>query len=129
MPDYPYVYATSAPRPVLPGGTRVRVLRRGAGREEAGDEGDEGARGEEDRSWQALLHGAVEELNASFRRAGAPFTCDLEEDEHGISLHVRRHGEDGRDREVEEETLEPRDLPLWLNRIRVGLGLLIDETA
>ncbi len=132
MPDYPYVHAAAPPRPVQPGETRARVLRRGsgqggAGREEGGEEGR--ARGPEDDAWRQLLAEAVAELNGSLQRAGAPFTCTLEEDEEGITLRVRRGGEDGTAEEVDEETLEPDDLPLWLERLRVGLGLIVDETA
>jgi hypothetical protein len=132
MPDYPYVYATAPPRPVQPGGTRVRVLRRGAGhkgarREEGGDEGRD--RGPEDEAWRQLLADAVAELNRSFQRAGAPFACVLEEDAEGILLRVRRQGEDGAAEDLDEETMEPHELPLWLQRIRVGLGLIVDETA
>jgi hypothetical protein len=71
----------------------------------------------------------VDELNASFRSAGAPFACALEEDAKGLSLRVRRHGDAGAGEDVEEEVLEPHELPRWLHRIRVGLGLLVDETA
>lgn len=132
MPDHPYVYATTPARPVQAGGTRVRVLRRGSQpeggpeEEEGGEDRDEAAAEE---AWRTLLTQAVEELNASFRKAGAPFTCALEEDAEGLSLRVRRHGEAGAREDVEEEVLESQDLPLWLHRIRVGLGLLVDETA
>ncbi|MEW6489115.1 MAG: hypothetical protein AB1578_14505 [Thermodesulfobacteriota bacterium] len=130
MPDYPYVYAASPARPVQPGGTRVRVLRRGRpAQESAEEEGgeDRGPGGEE--TWRTLLTQAVDDLNASFRSAGAPFACALEEDAEGLFLRVRRHGDAGAGEDVEDEVLEPQDLPRWLHRIRVGLGLLVDETA
>jgi hypothetical protein len=46
-----------------------------------------------------------------------------------LFLRVRRHGDAGASQDVEDEVLEPQDLPRWLHRIRVGLGLLVDETA
>lgn len=131
MPDYPYVYAASPARPVQPGGTRVRVLRRNRPVEEerSGQEGGEDRGPGAEEAWRTLLTQAVDELNASFRSAGAPFACALEEDAEGMFLRVRRHGDAGASQDVEEEVLEPQELPRWLHRIRVGLGLLVDETA
>jgi hypothetical protein len=128
MADPPFVYATAAPRPVEPGGTRVRVRRRRPRGE--GDDAERGAEGSlEEDAWRALLVEAVADLNAAFQRAAVPFLCVLDEDEAGYTLHVRREGAGEAPAELEEETLEPRDLPRWLARIRTGLGLLVDETA
>jgi len=130
MADPPFVYPAAGPRPVEPGGTRVRVLRRRPPREESEENPDERGEGQEEDAWRALLLEAVEDLNASFRRASVPFFCELDEDEAGYTLHVRREGAGGEvPSELEEETLDPRDLPRWLARIRTGLGLLVDETA
>jgi hypothetical protein len=127
----PLVHGTGGAQPVAPGGTRVRFFRRrrreGEG-EEAGREGEN--RDERDEAkWRALLEEAVEELNTAFRDAGVPTSCALEEDEHGLCLHVRRHGSGGASEELEEEVLDPADLPKWLARIRTRLGLLVDERA
>ena len=130
MADYPYVYGSVGPRPVEQGGTRVRVFRRRRGEsseEKASEEGGREAGGEE--AWRSLLEEAVEELNRSFEQAGVPFTCLLDEDEEGLFLHVRREGEDGSEQDVEEELLDPADLPQWLGRLRTRLGILLDEKA
>ncbi len=128
MAEPPFIYPAASPRPVEPGGTRVRVPRRRPRDQETGAEGDEDKRREED-AWRTLLAEAVDDLNASFRRAGAPFLCVLDEDESGYTLHVRREGADGPFEELEEEPLAPQDLDRWLARIRAGLGLLVDEKA
>lgn len=124
MPDSPYVYATGAARPVEPGGTRVRVLRR----RKPEDEPDEEPRepGAEDR-WRELLATAVDELNEAFREGGAAFRCTLEEDESGLCLHVHRTGGQGPGPSDVEEVLDPADLPRWLARLRTRLGLLVDQ--
>lgn len=130
MADPPFVHPAAGPRPIEPGGTRVRVLRRRPSREEGEENPEERGEGQEEDAWRALLLEAVDDLNASFRRASVPFLCELEEDEAGYTLHVRREGDaEGVPTELEEEILDPRDLPRWLARIRTGLGLLVDETA
>ena len=131
MPDYPYVDPSPALRPVGPGGTRVRLLRR---RErEAAPEDERGHRDEaaNDAAWEELLGSAVEELNVAFEQAGVPFTCTLGEDEHSMWLTVSRQssGHEGEPLALDEEVLEPADLPRWLARLRLRLGLLVDETA
>jgi len=127
MADPPLVYAAAGLRPVAPGGTRVRVLRRRPQQEGAGE--DASGDNREEEAWRTLLVEAVEDLNASFLRAAVPFLCVLDEDEAGYTLHVRRQGPGAEPADVEEETMEPQDLPRWLARIRTGLGLLVDETA
>ena len=129
MPDYPYVYESTGPRPVAPGGTRVRVLRRRDQEAEGETEQEREGEGSTERSWRQLLENAVGELNDAFRRSGVPFHCLLEEDAQGLCLHVRREGDDGVAEEVEEEVLAPSELPHWLTRFRTRLGILIDETA
>lgn len=131
MPDYPYVYGSSETRPISPGGTRIRLLRRRGGQRQGGETGanpeEEKERGE--HAWRALLEHAVEDLNASLRASGAPFACALEEDEAGFILRVRREGEPGEATEIEEEVLAPAELPKWLSRIRSRLGILVDQSA
>lgn len=129
MPDYPYVDPSPAPLPVGPGGTRVRVFRRRQPEEEEQEESSPRDEEANDAAWEELLGQAVEELNAAFRQARVPFTCTLEEDEHSICLCVRREGDGPTAHAVEEEVLAPGDLPRWLLRLRLRLGLLVDETA
>jgi hypothetical protein len=135
MPDYPYIHGTGGPQPVEPGSTRVRFFRRrrGGGEGEGDQERDEATRdsGEhkDESKWRTALEQAVEDLNSSFRDAGVPMVCALEEDEHGLCLHIRRHGSDGTSEAVEEEVLDAADFPKWLARIRSRLGLLVDERA
>jgi hypothetical protein len=130
MPDYPYVYTSDPLRQVAPGGTRVRFLRRRPrkGEEEESGTSPEGGKDRGDPGWRSLLETAVQELNDSFRDAKVPFSCTLEEDEDGFTLQVRPWG-DGGDPGVEEELLEPADLPQWLARLRSRLGILVDRTA
>ena len=130
MPDYPYVYGTGALRPVAPGGTRIRLFRRRQ-EETEGDKNEppHGEQGQDQSGWAEMLREAVEELNASLLRAGAPFRCSLEEDEGGLVFQVRREGGQPGPPEVEEEILDPAELPRWLARIRSRLGVLIDEKA
>ncbi len=130
MPDYPYIYQTGAPRPVEPGGTRLRFFRRR--REETAQQQDQDA-GKDDHPateppWSEVLEQAVADLNAAFRQAGAPFTCSLEEDDAGYTLIVRAEGAAGSTQEI-EEVLEPSEFPRWLSRLRARLGVLVDETA
>lgn len=131
MPEFPYVYGLGSPRGVEPGGRRIRFLRRRAGK--GGDSEDPAEKPEEhdaeEASWRVLLEDAVEQLNASFGRSAIPFLCVLEEDENGLSLRIRREGEDGSTETVDEEILERSEFPRWLERIRSQLGLLVDETA
>ena len=140
MPDYPYIYDAKAAHPVGPGGTRLRVFRRRetAYEEEGGGEQREDHESSSDReaAWRRLLNEAVEELNGSFRQSGVPFSCTLEEDDTGFCLRVFRqlHNQESEGaaavaEEVEEEVVEPSQLPLWLTRIRSRLGLLLDEKA
>lgn len=129
MPDYPYVYQSTGPRPVASGGTRVRVLRRRDQETEGETEQEREEQSSPGGSWHQLLEKAVAELNDAFRHAGVPFNCLLEEDAQGFCLHVRREGDDGVAEEVEEEILSPSDLPQWLRRFRTRLGILVDETA
>lgn len=129
MPDYPYVYGQAPPRPVGPGGTRLRVFRRRPPRE---GEAQVPAQAEEEAPWAALLESAVAELNASFLRSQAPWSCRLEEDQAGLLLRViHKDAAEGPDSMPEEvdEVMEPADLPAWLARLRARLGLLIDETV
>jgi hypothetical protein len=107
----------------------VRLFRR---REPEQEEGESPPRDEaaNDEAWEDVLEEAVEEMNAALQRAGAPFTCNLEEDEHGFCLSVLRKGSGGEaEYAIEEEVLAPGDLPRWLLRLRLRLGLLVDETA
>ncbi len=131
MPDYPHVHGSLTVRPVGAGGTRIRLVRRRPGEAEGEETGENSAerKDQRDSAWRALIEEAVRELDASLRAAGAPFTCGLEEDEDGLILQVRRHRREGVAPEVEEEYLEPTDLPEWLARIRSRLGILVDETA
>lgn len=128
MPDYPYVDPSPPLPPVGPGGTRVRLFRR----QEHEEPDQERSPQEEEANhaaWEELLKDAVGELNASFQRDGVPFTCVLEEEDQGFSLSVVREGDGGAARAVEEEFLAPAELPRWLARLRLRLGLLVDETA
>ncbi|MDW7712390.1 MAG: hypothetical protein SCH98_18130 [Deferrisomatales bacterium] len=110
----------------------MRVLRRRP-RGESATEPEPGRAapepGAEERAWREMLAAAAQELNESFRASGAPFLCAVEEDPEGITLRVSRLGEEGRTEDVEEEVLDSRELPVWLGRLRLGLGLLVDETA
>lgn len=137
MPDYPYIYDTDGARP--PGGrsTLLRVFprkrRKGDDGALADDRGDDPSR-ESEASWRLLLEQAVVDLNSSFRQAGIPFSCTLEEDRAGFCLRVLRltgEGSPGTSsiEEVEEEALTPADLGRWLIRLRSRLGILVDETA
>ncbi len=128
MPDYPYVDPSPALPPVGPGGTQMRLFRRRE-REEPGRERSPQEEEANDAAWEGLLEDAVGELNAAFRRDGVPFTCVLEEDDRGFSLSILREGDGSAPREVEEEFLDPTELPRWLARLRLRLGLLVDETA
>lgn len=127
MPDYPYVYPDAPLRAVEPESARLRLPRRRARRpEEAADPASvEGSEAE----WRSLLEEAAGELNASFRVAGAPWHCHIEEDDDGFLLKVMRQGADSSAGDAEEidEALEPADLPAWLARLRLRLGLLVDE--
>ena len=129
MPDYPYVDPSPAPLPVGPGGTRVRLFRRREPEEEPEEERSHRDKAANDAAWEELMESAVDELNTSFEQAGVPFTCTLGEDQHSMWLTVNRQNEDGGGESVEEEVLEPADLPRWLSRLRLRLGLLVDETA
>ena len=129
MPDYPYVYATPAPRPVEPGGTRIRLFRRRPRQEE--EEGGEERREAEERlaRWREVLTQAVDELNRAMEEAGLPHRVRLVEDAEGFLLHVST-GADGPHPALEtDELLDPADLPRWIARLRARLGLLVDETA
>jgi hypothetical protein len=132
VPDYPYVYAEGPVRPIQPGATRLRVFRRGPRREgepESPITAAGSTRDDRDTRWRRLLEAAVGELNATLRKAGAPYVCHLEEDEAGFLLKViHRDGEpleEGPD-EV-DEVLEPEELPAMLARLRTRLGILVDE--
>ncbi len=131
MPDYPYVYAppgTPPPRPVEPGGTRIRVFRRrrGPAEEETGAGGEDAE--ERLRRWREALQEAVEELNAELAAAGLPHRVRLGEDREGFWLHVTGFPPGAPPLRV-DELLDPADLPRWLARLRTRLGLLVDETA
>ncbi len=132
MPDYPYVYGAQGPRPVMPGGTRIRLPRRRTpsegGEDRAGGQAGEGG-GQDATPWKDLIREAVADLNASFQSSGAPFVCEIEEDAQGYSLVVRRFGSGEPGEAIEEEALEPSELPEWLDRIRARLGILLDEKA
>ena len=131
MPEYPYVHGSTEALPISPGGTRIRLLRRRRGEREGG-EAEANPEGQKDRGeqrWRALLGQAVEDLNASLRASGAAFACALEEDEAGFILRFRRAGEPGEAQEIEEEILDPAELPRWLARIRSHLGILVDQSA
>lgn len=132
MPDYPHIYGTPGPRPIAAGGTRVRMARRRtpsqSGEDRSGAE-EGGGRDREAATWRELLQEAVADLNASFQRSGAPFACALEEDAQGYSLVVKRVGDGDTGEPIEEEILEPSELPQWLARIRTRLGILVDEKA
>jgi hypothetical protein len=106
----------------------VRLFRRREG-EEPDDRRSPQEEEANDAAWEQLLEDAVAELNASFREDGVPFTCVLEEDEQGLSLSILRDGDGTPPREVEEAVLAPAELPSWLARLRLRLGLLVDETA
>ncbi len=128
MPDHPYVYASPAPRPVEPGGTRIRVFRRRPRQEEGGEE-DRREAEERLARWREVLAQAVDELNRAMEEAGLPHRVRLVEDAEGFLLHVST-GADGPHPALEaEELLDPADLPRWLGRLRARLGLLVDETA
>lgn len=125
MPDYPYVYGTAAPRPVEPGGTRIRVFRRRRGEEEE-ERGEETA----DRwaAWEAALAEAVEELNRHLEAAGSAVRAQLAEEEG--SLFLTLSGLPGAlPSALPAVPLDPADLPRWFGRLRSHLGLLVDETA
>ncbi len=129
MPDYPYVYASPAPRPVEPGGTRIRVFRR---RPRKGEEGAEEERREAEERlarWREALTRAVDELNRAMEEAGLPHRVRLVEDSEGFLLHVSTGAEGAQPPLEAEELLDPADLPRWLARLRARLGLLVDETA
>lgn len=130
MPEFPYVYGTDPALPVGPGGTRLRVLRRRP-RDETrdGDRGPEQDGGGREDAWRELLEQAVAELNRSFESARVPFVCTLDEDPAGFSLHVRRTDAAAGGTEEVEELLEPAELPRWLARLRIRLGLLVDRTV
>ncbi|GAB6063019.1 hypothetical protein [Deferrisoma palaeochoriense] len=125
MPDYPYVYGTAAPRPVEPGGTRIRVFRRR--REEQGEEGGEEAA---DRwaAWEEALAEAVEELNRDLEAQGSGVRVHLAEEEGSLFLTLT--GLPGAlPSPLPSAPLDPADLPRWFARLRSHLGLLVDETA
>lgn len=134
MPDYPYVYDTDAARPPGARSTRLRVSPRKRRQADDGaladDRGDDPSR-ESEASWRLLLEQAVVDLNSSFRQAGIPFSCTLDEDRAGFCLRVLRltgdHSEETSS--IEEEALTPADLGRWLIRLRSRLGILVDETA
>lgn len=128
MPDHPYVEPSPPLPPVEPGGTQVRLSRRRERREPSQEQGpqDEAAN---DSAWEELLQAAVAELNAAFRDGGVPFRCELEEDAQGFSLSIRRQGDGSPPGDVEEVVLSPAELPRWLARLRLRMGLLVDETA
>ena len=134
MPDYPYVYDTNATRPVEYGGARLRVFRRRGREDEGGEPDDHSSHGDYESKWREMLRQAVDDLNDAFRRSGAAFLCALDEDESGFCLRVFRLGAGGPGSDamaegVDEEVVNPEELPLWLSRLRSRLGLLVDETA
>jgi hypothetical protein len=132
VPDYPYVYSSNPARPSTPGGTRHRFFRRGPPSEEEGATREEAER--ERLRWLELLSVAVAELNETFQKAAAPFSCRIEEDGAGLSLRIYPLAEDGATKafsefEEREEYLDPAEFPKWLDRLRSMLGIVIDERA
>ncbi|WP_025322498.1 hypothetical protein [Deferrisoma camini] len=129
MPDYPYVYGTAGPRPVEPGGTRIRVFRRRPrrGEEEGGEQDRDSA---EDRwaAWREALADAVEELNRALEAEGVATRFLLVEEEAGLGLEVTGLPP-GANLPPLPEALDPDDLPAWFARLRTRLGLLLDRRA
>lgn len=128
MPDYPYIYPEGPARAVETGGTRVRVLRRRPRQPEAERPAEHDSDPGEPQ-WRTLLEEAVRALNEEFERTGAPYFCDLLEDDSGFVLSVEAAGSGPNGSEETEEVLEPADLPAWLSRLHARLGILVDRRA
>jgi hypothetical protein len=129
--DYPYVYPEGPVRPVESGGTRLRVFRKRPQREGTENE-QESSTDPHAAAWRELLEKAVAELNEGFQETGAPYACQLLEDDAGFLLRVARGAQEGEvpgSSEKVEEILQPADLPAWLARLRAHLGILVDEKA
>lgn len=129
MADYPSVFPEGPVFPVAPGGAQARIPRRRNRREEK-----EPPRDSYEAVWRRLLEEAVADLNEEFHRTGAPYACLLLEDDTGFLLRVshldgasRQEGDPGIQTGVADELLEPADLPVWLARLRAGIGILVDR--
>ncbi len=129
MPDYPYVYGAAGPRPVEPGGTRIRVFRRRPRRgEEGGEQEDRGSAEDRWAAWREALAVAVEELNRALEAEGLATRFRLVEEEAGLGLEVTGLPP-GANLPPLPEALDPGDLPAWFARLRTRLGLLLDRRA